>query len=73
MLTEADIKKMQTLYQRRFGIALGKEDAHRKLALIVRQMEIIYQPITAKQLRELTYEDNVVNEENDDEKPISSN
>lgn len=73
MITEADVQKMQGLYTQRFGIKLERDEAYRKLALLVRQMEIIYQPITAQQLQELTYADNVVNEENEDGKPASSN
>ena len=57
MLTEADIKKMQRLYKSKHGVSLSRDDAYSKLALLVRQVELIYQPITQKQLDELTDKD----------------
>lgn len=49
MITDADVIEFQELYEERFGVAIDKGEAHKKLTLLVRQMEIIYQPITASQ------------------------
>lgn len=57
MLTDTDIKKMQMLYKKHFGIELDKDEARMKLSMLVRQMELIYVPITAEQLK--TYLDAV--------------
>lgn len=48
-LTPTDIKQFKLLYQSHFGIELSNKQAHRKLALLVRQLEITYQPITRLQ------------------------
>lgn len=48
-ITNKDIKWLQKQYYDRFGITLDKETAHRKLHKLVRQMELIYRPITKKQ------------------------
>lgn len=47
--TTAELKKFQTLYQKHFGIELDNKSARRKFALLVRQMELVYQPITKTQ------------------------
>lgn len=67
MLTDADIKKMQMLYKKHFGIELDKDEARMKLSLLVRQLELVYVPITAEQLK--AYRDEVckVNGENENE------
>ncbi len=49
MITKADIKEFQTIYRKRFGVELDYTTAHYKLTMLVRQMEIVYQPITKKQ------------------------
>jgi hypothetical protein len=53
MLTDADVLKMQRLYKTKFGISLSRDDAYSKLSLLVRQMELTYQSITRKQLKDL--------------------
>ncbi len=52
-LVESDIKKFKELYIKYFNIKLNDAEARTKLSLLVRQMEIVYQPITEKQLAEL--------------------
>lgn len=52
-LLESDIKKFKGLYVKYFNIKLSDTEARTKLSLLVRQMEIVYQPITKKQLAEL--------------------
>lgn len=49
-LTDKDIAKFQALYKEKFDIELDKQTARKKLSLLVRQMEVVYQPITKKQL-----------------------
>ncbi len=51
-ILDSDIKKFKALYLKHFNIELSDTEARRKLALLVRQMEIIHQPITKKQLEE---------------------
>ena len=46
MLTEADIKKYQELCKAKFGVEIDRDTAYTELSLLVRQMQIIYQPIT---------------------------
>jgi hypothetical protein len=69
MLDEADIKRFQKLYRIRFGKPIGRNDAHRQLALLVKQMEIVYQPISAMQVTKYVNED--VNNEQAEPKPSS--
>lgn len=45
MVEEKDIAKFKTLYAARFGIELDDEVARRKLTALVKQMEVVYQPI----------------------------
>lgn len=70
MLTEADVKKYQKLYRARFGVDIDRDDAFTELSLLVRQMEIIYQPITQADLDELEARDKEIkgDEDNDKEK-----
>lgn len=49
MITDADVAEFQELYEKRFSKTIDKDEAYKKLALLVRQMELIYQPITADQ------------------------
>lgn len=51
MITEADVTEFQGLYEKQFGKPIAKEAAFQKLTLLVRQMEIVYQPIR-KQINE---------------------
>ncbi len=56
-LTEKDIAKFKQLYKEKFDIELDDNDARHKLSLLVRQMEIVYQPITKEQFDELIIRD----------------
>ena len=67
MLTDTDIEKMQMLYKKHFGIELDKDEARMKLSLLVRQMELVYVPITAEQLKVYRDEVRKANGENEDE------
>lgn len=64
-LSTSDIKEIQELYRRKFGIELDNKTARYKLLKLVRQMYVIYQPITEVQLQ--AYKAKNVNEETSDE------
>ena len=48
-INEADITEFQELYKSKLGLQIDRQTAREKLTLLVRQMEIVYQPITKKQ------------------------
>jgi hypothetical protein len=48
-LKDADIKKFQGLFLKYFGIELCRDDAYRKLTMLVRQVELTYRNITLEQ------------------------
>ena len=52
-IIDSDIKKFKALYLKHFDIKLSDAEARTKLPLLVRQMEIVYQPITKKQFKDL--------------------
>ena len=56
-LTDKDIEKFQALYKARTGIDLDTHEARKQLSLLVRQMEIVFQPITVHDLEDLIIED----------------
>lgn len=49
---DSDISKFQTLYLKYFDLAIDGKQARAELSLLVRQLEIIYQPITVSQFDE---------------------
>lgn len=53
-LLGSDIKKFKMLYSHHFGEMLDDKEAQHELALLVRQCELIYQPITLTELDRLT-------------------
>jgi hypothetical protein len=55
-LTDTDLSKFQALYRGYFNIELDRDTAYRKLSALVRQMELVYQPITQAQLDAFTNE-----------------
>lgn len=62
MITEADVTEFQGLYEKQFGTPIAKEAAFQKLTLLVRQMEIVYQPISTDQYKHYVNEDEACNE-----------
>jgi len=60
-LLNSDIKQFQALYIKHFDQVLSDDEARAELALLVRQMEIVYQPITVAQFE--TYIAKYVNED----------
>lgn len=57
MLTDADITNYQKLYKAHFGEDIDRHTAREQLSKLVRQMEIVYQPITEEQVEDLIIED----------------
>lgn len=56
-ITKSDVAKFQKLYKEKFNKDLDYQTAYQKLVLLVRQMEIVHQPIPKKQLEELARRD----------------
>jgi hypothetical protein len=56
-LLNSDIAKFKKLYKEKFNIELDDHEARHKLSLLVRQMEIVYQPISVHDLEDLIIED----------------
>ncbi|MBI4117689.1 MAG: hypothetical protein HY453_01240 [Parcubacteria group bacterium] len=50
MLSDEQIKKFQTLYKNRFGKEICREDALDQGVKLIRLMELIYKPMTEKDL-----------------------
>lgn len=48
-INDADIEEYRLLYKARFGKDINKTEARSQLSKLVRQMEIVYQPITNEQ------------------------
>jgi len=55
-LTAADIAEFKRLYKEKFNVDLNDQEARQQLSLLVRQMEIVYQPISKQQLDDLEAE-----------------
>ncbi|MGB4758488.1 MAG: hypothetical protein WBP26_00345 [Candidatus Saccharimonadales bacterium] len=55
-VTEKDVQKLQALYKNQLGIDLDYETAYRKAHLLLRQMELVYQPLTKQQATRLNNE-----------------
>lgn len=49
-ITDKDIAEYKALYEARFGKEIDSTEARSQLSKLVRQMEIVYQPITQEQL-----------------------
>lgn len=54
VLTDADIKEFQKLYVEHFQTQLTDNVAREKLTKLVRQMELVYRPVSAHQVKALT-------------------
>lgn len=49
---------MREQYRTRFGLEINNEAAYRKLQSLVRQMELLYRPITKGQVKKLNEKKN---------------
>lgn len=61
-ITDKDVLWVQEQYSSKFSIELDTEAAFRKLQLLVRQMHVLYQPVTKEQAR-------LINEEQTNDTP----
>ena len=50
MVSEEGIKKFQTLYKKHFGKEISMEDAYQSAAKLIRLVEIIYKPMTKREM-----------------------
>ncbi len=50
-ITDVDVSRFQSLYKKYTGRSIDIEDARTKLSALVRQMELIYRPITEQDVR----------------------
>jgi len=53
MLSDESIKKFQALYKNRFGEEISREEAYEQGVKLRRLVEIVYQPMTKEELKEL--------------------
>ena len=56
-ITKKDVSKFQALYKKYFNKDIDDQEAFKQLTLLVRQMEIVYQPITGQQFADLLERD----------------
>ena len=52
-ITKKDVAEFQALYKKHFNKDIDYQEALKQLTLLVRQMEIVYQPITEQQFTDL--------------------
>jgi len=53
MLSDEQIIKYQTLYKKRFGKEISREEAYEQGAKLIRLVQLIYKPMTEKEFEEL--------------------
>lgn len=53
MLSDEQITKFQTMYKNRFGKELSREEAYEKGVKLMRLVEIVYQPMTEAEYKQL--------------------
>jgi hypothetical protein len=63
-ISDKDVQEFKDLYKKHFDIDLSDIDARQKCSLLVRQMQIIYRPITKEQVEALEAKDKL-NDQND--------
>lgn len=61
-VTPKDVAKFKQLYLTRTGVELDNVTATHKLHMLLRQMQVVYRPITRQQLKQLSDETGVVDE-----------
>lgn len=54
-IKQADIVEFKKLYASHFDMQISDKLARIKLSMLVRQMELVYKPITKEQLSKLEY------------------
>ena len=53
MLSNEQVTKFQTLYKKRFGKEISREEAYEQGVKLIRLVELIYKPMTEAEYREL--------------------
>jgi hypothetical protein len=56
-ITDKDVQWMRDKYRARFGLEINAETARRELYRLVRQVELVYRPITKQQAKEVNEND----------------
>jgi len=56
-ILDKDVREFQALYKTKFGKVLDYQTARHKLTMLVRQMAVVYQPVTKEQVEELARRD----------------
>lgn len=69
-LLESDIKKFRSIYKTKFGIDLDYRTARSQLSKLVRQLEIVYQPLRKEQIEKFIENEDV--KENDDDNRMAT-
>lgn len=64
-LLKTDVAKFQSIYKAKFGLEVNYKTAHKQLSMLVRQLEIVYRPITKKQLETFTKNEDEKKDDND--------
>ena len=62
-ITKSDIAEFRKLYKERFGKIIDDQTARKKLSMLVRQMEVVYQPITQEQASGITWFERLLSED----------
>lgn len=57
-ITDKDVLWIQEQYRTRFKLDIDPETAHHKLQLLLRQMELVYSPITKQQAKDVNEDNN---------------
>lgn len=66
-LKTSEIKHFQQLYMTKFGVELDEKTARYKLLKLVRQMYVVYQPISQHQLQDYNAKNVHINEDTTNE------
>ena len=53
MLSNEQVTKFQTLYKKRFGKEISREEAYEKGVKLIRLVELIYKPMTEAEYQQL--------------------
>lgn len=57
MLSDEDIQKYQEIYKINFGVNISQDQAYEQGAKLIRLIELIYKPISIKELNQIKQND----------------
>jgi hypothetical protein len=57
MIKDCDVDEFIIIFNKEFGVQLNHDEAYKKLSRLVRQLEIIYKPISKIRYKEYVNED----------------